>query len=362
MLRDPIIQNLFPEIFEYEEAVDVIECLKEWPVKKLSTSKEIAKKTKLEEKEVKNILKLLETNNLVYNVKINEICLKLIISIRAGRLDNEAMAKRNKLDVEIVNQFIEKNESVLEEVKKEFTQDNLSKLNDSLNALIKGEKEEPSEEENAADADKEVINEESDDKKDELIKEDLASVEDNKEGSEEDSKAKKAKAKKPKKEKSKTRTVNQKLWYLTFDESIKCLKNGYRTDEDISEKIACKLNIVRKILYKLYDMRLASYKRDKDKETQWYTYDWTFNEAEYKKLEFNLASEELKRLNAELEYEENNMFFVCPFGHYRLDFEDASTVEFLCPECDVDLEFDDNQEKINKKKEEIRILEELISS
>ena len=32
-------------------------------------------------------------------------------------------------------------------------------------------------------------------------------------------------------------------------------------------------------------MRLASYKRDKDKETQWYTYDWKFNENEYKKLE-----------------------------------------------------------------------------
>ena len=109
-------------------------------------------------------------------------------------------------------------------------------------------------------------------------------------------------------------------------------------------------------------MRLASYKRDKDKETQWYTYDWKFNEDEYKKLEFNLASSELKRLNEELEYEENNMFFVCPFGHYRLDFEDASTVEFLCPECDVDLEFDDNQEKIDKKKEEIRALEEIISS
>ena len=108
-------------------------------------------------------------------------------------------------------------------------------------------------------------------------------------------------------------------------------------------------------------MRLASYKRDKDKETQWYTYDWKFNEAEYKKLEFNLASSELKRLNEELDYEANNMFFVCPFGHYRLDFEDASTVEFLCPDCDVDLEFDDNQEKVDRIKAEIRAIEEIIS-
>ena len=66
-------------------------------------------------------------------------------------------------------------------------------------------------------------------------------------------------------------------------------------------------------------------------------------------------------MNSELEYEENNMFFVCPNGHYRLDFEDASTVEFLCPECDLDLEFEDNQEKIDKKKAEIKVLEEIIS-
>ena len=181
------------------------------------------------------------------------------------------------------------------------------------------------------------------------------------ETSDEDEKAaKKSKAKKPKKE-AKKRAVNQKFWYLTFDEIIDCLKNGYTTDEEISEKTNCKLNIVRKILYKLYDMRLASYKRDKDKETQWYTYDWRFNENEYKKLEFNLASSELKRLNSELEYEENNMFFVCPNGHYRLDFEDASTVEFLCPECDLDLEYEDNQEKIDRKKEEIKVLEDIIS-
>ena len=30
MLRDPIIQNLFPEIFDFDEAVDVIGCLKEY--------------------------------------------------------------------------------------------------------------------------------------------------------------------------------------------------------------------------------------------------------------------------------------------------------------------------------------------
>ena len=375
MLRDPIIQNLYPQIFEFEEAIDVISVLKEWPKSRLCDDKAIARKTKIDIKTVTNILKLLETNNFVYNLKVNEVCIKLIKHFRSGKLSHEEIAKKLKLDVEIVDQFIEENESLLLETKKTYSQQTLKTLNDNFNALIKGEKkdkedkdkedESVSEEQEkiakeleeikeakSDDDDKKVLNlaKESDDA---VIKEEV-----------DEEKDKKAKAKKPKAKKEKTakkRAVNMKFWYLTFDEIIACLKDGYTTDEEISEKISCKLNIVRKILYKLYDMRLASYKRDKDKETQWYTYDWRFNEGEYKKLEFNLASSELKRLNSELEYEENNMFFVCPNGHYRLDFEDASTVEFLCPECDLDLEFEDNQEKIDRKKAEIKVLEELIS-
>ncbi|SFL42074.1 transcription initiation factor TFIIE subunit alpha [Methanobrevibacter olleyae] len=381
MLRDPIIQNLFPEIFEFEEAVDIIGCLKEWPKSRLCADKDIARKTKIDIKTVKDVLKLLENNNFVYPVKVNEVCIKLIKHFRSGKLSHEEMAKKVKLDVKIVDQFIEENESLLEETKKTYCQKTLKTLNDNLNSLIKGEKKDErdkkdkkgksSEDNKKEDEKDDVVGDESseDDKK--VINEDKESEElvikeavDVSEEFEEKEKAtKKPKAGKSKKEKTtRKRAVNQKFWYLTFDETIECLKNGYTTDEEISEEISCKLNIVRKILYKLYDMRLASYKRDKDKETQWYTYDWKFSENEYKKLEFNLASSELKRLNAELTYEENNMFFVCPFGHYRLDFEDASTVEFLCPECDVDLEFEDNQEKIDKKKEEIKVLEDIISS
>ena len=363
MLRDPIIQNLFPEIFEFDEAVDVIGCLKEWPKSRLCDDKAIARKTKIDIKTVKDVLKLLETNNFVYNLKVNEVCIKVIKHFRSGKLSHEDIAKKVKLDVKIIDQFIEENESLLLETKKTYSQETLKTLNDNFSALIKGEKKEKVKEEEAEEEKAEEKSEETpeDDKK--TINEDKESEEVViKEEVEEAAEKPKAKKSKAKKEKTKKRAVNIKFWYLTFDEIIDCLKNGYSTDEEISEKISCKLNIVRKILYKLYDMRLASYKRDKDKETQWYTYDWKFNEGEYKKLEFNLASSELKRLNDELDYEENNMFFVCPFGHYRLDFEDASTVEFLCPDCDVDLEFDDNQEKIDRIKEEIRAVEEVISN
>ena len=46
---------------------------------------------------------------------------------------------------------------------------------------------------------------------------------------------------------------------------IQCLIDGISTDEEIAEKTGIRLNIVRKVLYKLYDEGLASYRRDKDK-------------------------------------------------------------------------------------------------
>ncbi|MBQ6813133.1 MAG: transcription factor E [Methanobrevibacter sp.] len=142
---------------------------------------------------------------------------------------------------------------------------------------------------------------------------------------------------------------------------VQCLLDGIGTDEEIAEKTGIKLNIVRKVLYKLYDEGLASYKRDKDKETQWYTYDWEFKADELQKLKIKRCNSDLKELNERLDYEENNMFFMCPSGHYRLDFEDSSSVEFLCPECGAELEFDDNQEIVNRLKEEIEFIEEIMS-
>ena len=39
---------------------------------------------------------------------------------------------------------------------------------------------------------------------------------------------------------------------------IQCLIDGISTDEEIAEKTGIRLNIVRKILYKLYDEGLAT--------------------------------------------------------------------------------------------------------
>ena len=110
--------------------------------------------------------------------------------------------------------------------------------------------------------------------------------------------------------------VKTLLTNVVEDESnlpiVEALIDGIETDEEIAKKTGIKLNIVRKILYRLYDMGLASYKRSKDPETQWFTYSWKFETDEVISRIRKDSEKYLKMLNDELEREENNMFF-CVF-------------------------------------------------
>jgi transcription initiation factor TFIIE subunit alpha len=142
---------------------------------------------------------------------------------------------------------------------------------------------------------------------------------------------------------------------------INALRDGIETDEEIAEKTGIKLNIVRKILYKLYDLKIANYKRSKDPETQWYTYSWKFEEEELVRQINEECEGELKELNDTLDYEENNMFFVCPQGHVRYNFDTASDEEFLCV-CGEELVFQDNSEIIEQIKRSIEFTQSDLDS
>lgn len=142
---------------------------------------------------------------------------------------------------------------------------------------------------------------------------------------------------------------------------INALIDGVETDEEIAAKTEIKLNLVRKYLYKLYDLKIANYKRSKDPETQWYTYSWKFDEAELVKQINEECETELNELNAQLENEENNMFFVCPQGHVRYNFDTASDEEFLCV-CGEELVFQDNSDIIKEIKKNIKLIKSDLTS
>jgi transcription initiation factor TFIIE subunit alpha len=150
-------------------------------------------------------------------------------------------------------------------------------------------------------------------------------------------------------------SVQEMLFDVTKDEEnsipiIQCLLNGKTTDEEIAEETEIRLNIVRRILYKLYDAGVASYKRSKDPETQWYIYNWKFEEDKIAKIIAHQYEKSSQEISKSLEYEEKNMFFICPNG-CRYNFNEASEHNFICPECDCSMEFQDNSTIILELKE-----------
>ncbi|MCJ7649138.1 MAG: transcription factor [Candidatus Lokiarchaeota archaeon] len=149
------------------------------------------------------------------------------------------------------------------------------------------------------------------------------------------------------------------------------------TDEDITENIKqrlendgsdvdfepddteiLKLNTVRKTLYKLYNEKLAQFRRIRDKSTGWFIYYWWH---EFERIE-EILSEKKKlnerKLRERLQYEEDNYFFTCQNcndQNLKYIFEQAFEFNFRCPECGGPLEAQNNQEIIQFLKEKITL-------
>lgn len=154
------------------------------------------------------------------------------------------------------------------------------------------------------------------------------------------------------------------LTRLVGDEGFKVVLNmpeGEVTDEKIAEVTGVLLNIVRRTLFILYENRLAGYRRVRDTDSGWLTYLWKLDlsninqqlELESKKL--------LKNLKAKLEFEEDKVFYTCKNQCGRHLFETAAELEFICPVCGEELEYQDNEITIKALKQRITELEGMIS-
>ena len=133
---------------------------------------------------------------------------------------------------------------------------------------------------------------------------------------------------------------------------IGCILDGTTSDLEISIETEIKLTIVRMILYKLYDAGLATYKRGKDPESKLEVYNWKFEServADIINKKYERYSEDIQR---SIDYEEENMFFVCDPNGHRYKFEKASENNFACPKCGNSMEFQDNSAIISKLQDE----------
>ena len=157
--------------------------------------------------------------------------------------------------------------------------------------------------------------------------------------------------------------VRQFLEEIVGDEGmdvVQALLHKEATDEAISEETGLKLNMVRKVLYKLYDFRLASYVRTKDKEIGWYVYTWTLSVERAKDVIQKRKLRVIEELEAKLEFEREHVFFICKSENVKVPFNIASECEFKCPHCNGVMEFLDNQELIGSLESEISKLHQEI--
>ncbi len=138
---------------------------------------------------------------------------------------------------------------------------------------------------------------------------------------------------------------------------VEYLKNRENVSEfKIAEDIDCEVNRIRRILYRLYDKNLVSYRRKKDKIKGWSISYWTFNKPMIKHILRDMKRKRLMMLKERLQREEEykGLFYICSKLCSRMDFDTAFLHNFKCPECGSVLEHQDNSKTIERLKEQLK--------
>ena len=141
--------------------------------------------------------------------------------------------------------------------------------------------------------------------------------------------------------------VQEILIDITHDEEnsvsvIECILSGVTSDFDIAEKTGINLTIIRKVLYDLNSVGIATYNRIKDPETTGDIYSWKFKQERICEIIQDKYLNISLEIDKSIQYEEENMFFACKSNNHRYKFENASDYNFECPICGDSLEHQDN--------------------
>jgi len=139
---------------------------------------------------------------------------------------------------------------------------------------------------------------------------------------------------------------------------IEILKNsGEITDDEIANKTAIRLNLVRKILYKLYDHSLVSLRRTRDPKTGWFIFHWRLQPDQLEGYILSQKRRVLEKLSVRLEYEKNHDFYFCNTpGCKRVPFEEAVELVFHCSTCGKPLEHCANEALVEKLGTKVELL------
>jgi transcription initiation factor TFIIE subunit alpha len=129
------------------------------------------------------------------------------------------------------------------------------------------------------------------------------------------------------------------------------------TDDEIANKTGIRLNLVRKILYKLYDHSLVSLRRTRDPKTGWFIFHWKLQPDQLEGFILSQKRRVLEKLSVRLDYEMNHDFYYCGNPDCkRVPFEEAVELVFHCSTCSNPLVHFANEKMIDKLSEKVDTL------
>jgi transcription initiation factor TFIIE subunit alpha len=130
------------------------------------------------------------------------------------------------------------------------------------------------------------------------------------------------------------------------------------TDDAIANTTGIRLNLVRKILYKLYDHSLVSLRRTRDPKTGWFIFHWKLQPSQLEGFILSQKRKVLDKLVVRLDYEKNHDFYYCGNAECKkIPFGDAVELVFQCPTCEKPMSHCENGKivkNLTKKVEQLR--------
>ncbi len=132
------------------------------------------------------------------------------------------------------------------------------------------------------------------------------------------------------------------------------------TDEQLANELGVEINEIRRALFSLYEIGLASYRRVRDEDSGWIEYYWKLNYDKERDVLLRELKKTKEKLEKKLEEEDMSVYYLCRNGCVKVSYEEAMELNFMCPKCESPLEFLDNTKAIEAIKKEIENLDRLI--
>jgi transcription initiation factor TFIIE subunit alpha len=130
-------------------------------------------------------------------------------------------------------------------------------------------------------------------------------------------------------------------------------KNKGISDEELGKVLKIKITEIRAILNQLHYRGIANYQKNKNKKTGWYNYLWEIRAERIAELIIEKQEETIKKIEAQIEYQDNYTLFVCKKNCKSIPFEVAAEYYFNCPNCGEPMKTMNTKTETNKLKKEL---------